>query len=185
VSPFIVTTSQPGCSACGQELELRDEPDTTIVLSRMAVATLEEAQRAVHDADEIGTVEDLLYDLAQAVMYDDPQLHWDRDRGLIYQRAWNRLISESGGTVGPLPDGTTIKVEPLPWFRLAIVAIAADMLPAWQQGADTPWVEKTKAEIIAAFNAKHGPGPSKCGSSSHAERGAVGPTNPKPEGGES
>jgi hypothetical protein len=106
--PYVVTTKRLTPDGLG----------VTRPNERRAVATLEEARQAVNDADEIGAVEDLLFDLAQTVMRDDPQLHWDRDRGLIYLRAWDQLIPESGGTVGPLPDGTVIEVEPVEWYWL-------------------------------------------------------------------
>jgi hypothetical protein len=77
--PYIVTTKRPGYrpSRIGYLDDMR-------VVSRRAVATLEDARAAAQEAcsgpDFMGPLE-------------------------------ASLISESGGTVGPLPDGTVIEVE--------------------------------------------------------------------------
>jgi hypothetical protein len=46
-------------------------------------------------------------------------------------------------------------------------------------------IPRLGAEAVLRAAGESGPDPSKGGPSSHAERGAVGPPNPKPEGGES
>jgi hypothetical protein len=53
------------------------------------------------------------------------------------------LFDEAGGTVGPLPDGTTIQVEPIEIRRLAEAALVAN---------DHHFGELTEAEVIAAYN---------------------------------
>jgi hypothetical protein len=60
--------------------------------SRRAVSTLEEARH--HAYDETRRV----------------------DSGTGHRSAWR--ISSSGGSVGPLPDGTMIEVEPVSWGEL-------------------------------------------------------------------
>jgi hypothetical protein len=55
-------------------------------------------------------------------------------------------LAESGGTVGPLPDGTVIEVAPATWRDLAAQA-SLDI--AWVASADTD-----EAEIIDAYNAE-------------------------------
>ncbi len=50
-------------------------------------------------------------------------------------------LSESGGTVGPLPDGTTIEVEAMTWERLAELA-----------GLGRGNWSNSHEEILAAFN---------------------------------
>jgi hypothetical protein len=84
--------------------------------------------------------------------------------------------------MSPLPDGTMVEAEPVGWDALAAQAGVS----AWWETADGPTrVGLTRGDVVAAFNSKHGSDPSTSGSSEHAETGAVGPTNPKPEGGES
>jgi hypothetical protein len=55
------------------------------------------------------------------------------------------LIPESGGTVGPLPDGTVIEVKLTAVGDLAAAALVAN---------DYHFGELTGAEVIAAFNAR-------------------------------
>jgi hypothetical protein len=75
-----------------------------------------------------------------------PYVRWD-GRIPAEQVPWERLlltatelrITESGGTVGPLPDGTVIEVGPCDVLAL--------------MGDETRW-HSTEAEILAAFNAR-------------------------------
>jgi hypothetical protein len=57
-----------------------------------------------------------------------------------------RNISESGGTVGPLPDGTVIEVEQVTWAALD--------LRSSRRAADYEPRELAKQPILDAFNAK-------------------------------
>jgi hypothetical protein len=142
--PYIVTTSQPRPKHLIPEAVLV----AFDVVYRRAVATLEEARTALRDADEDGWVEDRLFALAQRVMADDPQLSWDRDRGLIYDRARDRLLPESGGTVGPLPDGTVIEVERETWIN--IMDEVGGGWPQIPESSDDPLA----TEILDTFNAR-------------------------------
>jgi hypothetical protein len=157
VSPFIVTTKRRlSCTCWGTVGE--DESGMCRAchargesVSRLAVATLEEAKAE------------------SAALLEGHEYTNDE----FFATA---LIPESGGTVGPLPDGTTIHVEPRQWYQLAEAV-------GWHPDADA---HRGEAELLAAYNAKQGgPGPSKCGPPGSAERGAVGPPNPTPVGGES
>lgn len=114
--PFIVTAKRRVVERIDDIERVTHEP-----LSRRAVATLEEATNvacAVVDAvfPPIGT------------------LAWMRLRGSI------DTLPESGGTVGPLPDGTTIDVEAVPWWEL--IRDIREPLP----------VPFTSDDILAAFN---------------------------------
>jgi hypothetical protein len=72
--------------------------------------------------------------------------------GVVQQgQFWARAIlgfPESGGTVGPLPDGTTIQVEATTKQALF------DALPMDDQRRLPTWPLPTLAMVIAAFNAK-------------------------------
>jgi hypothetical protein len=81
----------PPCATCDDRCE--------VIVSRRAVATLEEAQRA---AAEITLPYALTVQPAE-------------DKAMS---AACSAITESGGTVGPLPDGTVIEVEPTTLARL-------------------------------------------------------------------
>lgn len=111
--PYVITTKRP----------LMDPPlrsDGFEIVSRRAVVTLEEARTYV---TEIGLRPALL-----AEDYDD----------LRQQFAG---VRDSGGTVGPLPDGTLIEVEHWRWAALTDAAEMPDVA--------------SDAEIIAAYNARH------------------------------
>jgi hypothetical protein len=79
--PYIVTTKRPAKVDHDEERAEREH------VSRRAVATLEEAR-------------DFIYSLCAETDVDDERIADDIDR-----------LPESGGTVGPLPDGTVIEVE--------------------------------------------------------------------------
>lgn len=101
MNPYIVTVKRRGNNVVprvGRKME---------VLSRRAVATLEEARTSAAEAvfEHIGYEENLGY----------------RRRPLstpAFTVACHDL-TESGGTVGPLPDGTVIEVEKLSPLMLA------------------------------------------------------------------
>lgn len=108
--PYIVTTKRPHCDVCKDaggagpldpcpecnrygELSGADRSDMSVVVSRRAVATLEEAFNNVPPAvrSTLGLLDKLL------------------------------ALPESGGTVR-LPDGTVIEVDRLTWVELAVTA---------------------------------------------------------------
>lgn len=89
--PYIVTTQRTS-----------DERGVEL-LSRRAVATLEEAQ-----------------DAAQQIVYDGPPIRVKTEWELICMVIAD--MPESGGSVGPLPDGTVIEVERVDWPRMATIA---------------------------------------------------------------
>lgn len=82
--------------------------------TRIAVATLEEVEQ--HTLD--------LYGMPPRDLMDDPD-------------TWN----DSGGTIGPLPDGTVIEVKRVDKFALGFAAglIAADHPQMW---ADADLIDK-------------------------------------------
>lgn len=87
--------------------------------TRVAVATLEEARKAA----------------ARAIIADPTA------DGAIARTRECHTIPESGGTVGPLPDGTVIEVERAPWPHIA--------RSGQEWGTDVG-----RAAILAAFNAQ-------------------------------
>ena len=89
------------------------DPPPIRVESRRAVATLEEARRMAWRTAEFGT--------------------WSSD-------AVTETLPESGGTVGPLPDGTVIEVEPASWD---------DLVGPGGWNAST-----SEAEVVDAYNAR-------------------------------
>lgn len=165
--PYIVSHTQAGCAACGQELTLRDggsgphwyghgdseepghegggpdetpwclreeqsggatgaSPDMEILLSRVAVRSLEEAHEAAWAAVPAkfcaGTVLDAI-----------------------------RAIPESGGSVS-LPDGTRVEVRATTWMALNETT---DAIPMWS--ADRPIPDDVaERRILAAWNEEHG-----------------------------
>lgn len=119
--PFIVTTKRP----TDQGFSLSEEP--VHIVSRVAAATLEGAQRAIDTA-------------ARTILGDcEPQ------------GAWARWQEHGGGTVGPFPDGTTIEVEPGNWEWLATDAgLGETVLGHMAACGDL----EAQAKILAAFNAR-------------------------------
>jgi hypothetical protein len=91
MSPYIVTTRQPAKVDHDEERAEREH------VSRRAVATLEEAR-------------DFIYSLCAETDVDDERIADDIDR-----------LPESGGSVGPLPDGAVIEVEQTTWRDLGWV----------------------------------------------------------------
>jgi hypothetical protein len=92
-------------------------------VSRRAVATLEEAR-------------DSIYSLCAEKDVDDERIADDIDH-----------LPDSGGTVGPLPDGTVIEVEQVKW--------SAFEGPEWSPFLpDQEPPDFIKAEILDAYNAR-------------------------------
>jgi len=111
--PYIITTTEP---PVGTEV-----PCGRVVI-RTAVATLEEARKATFHT-----------------VTDTPG--YATCIGFPTDTAIAESILESGGTVGPLPDGTVIEVRPISFGALASRA-------GFAQFSD----ERSHAEIITAFN---------------------------------
>jgi hypothetical protein len=120
--PFVVTTKRPDYADPGDLY--REAPADPITVSRLAVATLEEAQQATADESVARGYEDL--DEADAEILD---------------RQYMQLRQNNGGEVGTLPDGSTIRVEPRGWEFFG-----------WHH-IEPPMPEQ-RAEILAAFNAR-------------------------------
>jgi hypothetical protein len=97
-----------------RHLPSMESHDTMEYVERRAVATLEEARTLASDA---------VYDAGLKTVVDAEQAF---------------TIPVSGGSVGPLPDGTVIEVEHASWDDLV--------------GADGWGVSTTEAEVIAAYN---------------------------------
>lgn len=127
--PYIVTTKRP--------IGVSKSLAPACKASRRAVATLEEAranvQKIVAPAEKVKLMSP--YRIREFTPFVQHALH----------------LPESGGTVGPLPDGTVIEVEPI--TREAMLddisfhAIGSPFL------SDDQWPWSTE-NIIAAFNAK-------------------------------
>jgi hypothetical protein len=139
--PYIVTTKQAdGCIHCGATSNLRwagsfggvaEYVCATDVCARRgrAVATLEEAR-------------DCAALVGLGAMANDPP-----DSALLRQTIMLR-ITEQGGTIGPLPDGTVIEVEPTTWEAL-------DDATGAPHHRFYPLDESARhAEIIDAYNAR-------------------------------
>lgn len=122
--PFIVTTMLRG----GRDgFQANHE-----VVSRRAVATLDEARSACVDAlpEDIGLPREVAMLAAQI-----------------------RGLAASGGKVGPLPDGTVIEVRSHAWYEIATQAgiVEAGLLGAYaERDPEGPSAQK----ILAAFNAR-------------------------------
>jgi hypothetical protein len=85
-----------------------------------AVATLEEARRAIAETSAM----------------------------LEATATW--VFGESGGTVGPLPDGAAIEVTPISWD-----ALRRDIGAVGRRGVTNDPAQVARADqLIAAFNAK-------------------------------
>lgn len=119
--PYIITTRDV------------ERPFDFAARSRQAVATLDEAQDAVaaamasvEDANPVGAGQSSPYNYALA---------WD--------------LPESGGTIGPLPDGTVIEVERVSWSRLA-----EHTTGGWDAERGRFRAAAYDADIIAAFNSR-------------------------------
>jgi hypothetical protein len=123
--PFIVTTKRPTDRGTIAVRGARSRG-----FSRRAVATLEENPHS-NVKDEVARI------MLRA---------GTRSAGPVLGASDSRL-PESGGTVGPLPDGTTIQVEATTKQALF------DALPMDDQRRLPTWPLPTLAMVIAAFNA--------------------------------
>jgi hypothetical protein len=125
--PYIVTTKhpRPGLSNLGQE-----DRDRIIrsLESRRAVATLDEARNAA-----IGIAQELGHPNWGEVGYVD---------------AWIRV---QGGTIGPPPDGTVIKVE-----KANTIELACEISFGFEVGRG-PNTDEGAAALLAAYNAAQAP----------------------------
>lgn len=139
--PYVISTKRRNaesaeCGGCGQRLD-----DGSVceqggwLVSRHAVATLEEAREIGREMCNLGPGDQFGHDhyLPCSAQFDD--------------------LPESGGTVGPLPDGTVIEVEQLSPLMLSaripgntggLAALIRDCL---DKGGD--WTE-----LLRFFNAR-------------------------------
>jgi hypothetical protein len=124
--PYIVTTKQPD-----ERTGSSGERSHVEFASRLAVATLEKARRIIIDA-VTGTSR------SAAVQYDALVNYAD-------------TVPESGGTVGPLPDGTVIEVEQADW---SLLARSCDPPLPIAGPAGSEWTEAEKQIILDTFNAR-------------------------------
>jgi hypothetical protein len=125
--PYVITVKRP-CPGC--------DDGETHERSRRAVAGLEEAREAARDSVyvHIGT----------------------SDRWLSFMRTVDDL-GESGGTVGPLPDGTVIEVAPRPnrysLCRMSNVILVMDDVAQRVVDRFTPEQEDAAESYLADLNA--------------------------------
>jgi hypothetical protein len=130
--PFVVTTKRVRVWVDMPTGEDDDGERSATTIERRAVATLEEAREAAH---------------VQVVARTLERLAWpDKPPWFGYVQDADAL-PESGGAVGPLPDGTTIHVEATTKQALF------DALPMDDQRRLPTWPLPTLAMVIAAFNA--------------------------------
>ena len=129
--PYIITTHQSGLTAEEVAREVAHNPTGHGFrgYSRTAVATLDEA---------LSDVSTIVCNLMAGENFGQ------------YQDQF-RAIADSGGSVGPLPDGTTIEVRPVAWRDLIQTMLDAgeDNYPPliWDTAED-------RADILTAFNAQ-------------------------------
>jgi len=128
--PYVITTSNPTLRAAfdeagGRGIDLAERIDAAE--SRTAVATLDEARQTTLGA-VIGDRD-----------YEDIR-HVDVHAA--------HIMDESGGTIGPLPDGTVIEVRPTSWLDLA-ASCDTDV-----DASDGYITDDEQADILAAFNAR-------------------------------
>jgi hypothetical protein len=116
--PYIITSRAPARSKAWH-------------YSRRAVATLDEAQRAAVDIieDQWKAANAADYDTATSALYSEAQTK-------VYA-----TIQTTGGTIGPLSDGTVVTVERVTDYEAATAA-----------GLSAPHT-RGRAEIIDAYNA--------------------------------
>jgi hypothetical protein len=136
--PYVITTRRNGpdtyqahhgskfpCASCGEDGYI-SVPHSC---SRRAVATLEEAIRAVRQfaPDDSRLVESGTYE--------------------------DHAPLEDGFTVGPLPDGTVIEVAPMDWRHLIRASGIARRQPSYWFAVTNPTAEE-KSSALDAFNAQ-------------------------------
>jgi hypothetical protein len=120
--PYIIETTIPGCGTrCGEPEECE-----RVTESRHAVATLEEAREHA----------------VNAWYSREPG---DRDEHSLARRDTCLRLPESGGTIGPLPDGTVIEVKPVDYELLRHLSGKLDGYSA---------LKPVLPQIIAAYNVK-------------------------------
>jgi hypothetical protein len=127
--PYVVTTKRPYVRRPYSEADEFLKP-----LFRRAVATPEEAR-----------------DRAKAIVIAAMPMATADWRSL---RAAALTLPESGGTVGPLPDGTVIEVETSSWVHLALGARRDRSLRPLPVVEASQGDAEAAATIIAAFNAR-------------------------------
>jgi hypothetical protein len=127
--PFIVTTKRPTIAA------KHFGADEMRAVSRRAVATLVGAQAACEEIvmDTVNVARDGKGNLFPALSYSPHVFDAQEMTGL-------------GGSVGPLPDGTVIEVEPIgPIALFHAAGLTRGQRP-----------HLSVAGVIAAYNARHG-----------------------------
>lgn len=137
--PYIVTTKRRYHEGAN-----RADGSPYLTVSRRAVATLEEARWFAQNPGWRYGVSDG-YTAAEG-----------EDAAKVLRAA--RSLPESGGTVGPLPDGTVIEVEQSTWFKVGDALYGAEPATriAWAvQHADQGQPDSTRW-LIDAFNTRHG-----------------------------
>lgn len=98
--------------------------------SPTAVATIDEAIQHAHD------------------LADPDNAFSEGDDWPAFMQAISNLPAESGGVIGPLPDGYVIDVQHITWVKLAQLALDAGKTPPLI--FDT---EQDRVEVIDAYNA--------------------------------
>jgi hypothetical protein len=145
--PYIVTTNR-SCSYCwgGRPKWAGTMPASPctecsgtgkVALSRVAVATLEEAQ--IHVTTWITDRWSSHPHFAKA----DGDRYKPETRPMVAQAA---TLPESGGTIGPLPDGTVIEVEQATYPDIAMLGEFTD--------SEMRTLANTEQALLDAFNAR-------------------------------
>jgi hypothetical protein len=130
--PYIITTLDT--ARHGEPMEDQSAADVDGA-TRTAVATLEEARDKAHEAVHAA------YRAAYPVHADGRTgEHSDAQRAHRWRNIEISNLPESGGTVGPLPDGTVIEVR-----QVTLAELAGSPVANYNPAHPT--------DVIAAFNA--------------------------------
>jgi hypothetical protein len=99
--PYIITTGERGCGSPCTDEPGRDACELVNV-ARHAVATLDEARETA-------------YPVVHAAWPDATNGNSDEARAHRWAIVAVQNLSEAGGTIGPLPNGTVIEVRQVDW----------------------------------------------------------------------
>lgn len=139
-NPFVVTTNR-GCDDVECHLGCRGRK-----ISRRAVASLKEAS-SLADA------------IVQAVAARRGDDYLEAGYGAFGNDCFNLSAPgrDSGGTIGPLPDGTVIEVEQETWpdlFRMSGIEPQAIGMPPLYDAEEFEYIDDVKDIILSAYNDK-------------------------------
>lgn len=129
--PYIIETTFPDCGIGGCDKCARSTQ------TRVAVATVEQARDVAHNF--VHAEYRAMYPIRADGQGGE---HSDAQRSHRWRNVEITKLPESGGTIGPLPDGTVIEVREMSYEDIAGIPDGAELLADGDSG-----------EIVAAFNA--------------------------------